>query len=623
MPEILRKAFKNKHVRQIVLILIDACIVMVSMYISLFMRFVDEPVPYQFAHAARVCLPIDIAITIAVFWLFKLYHSVWSFASLREVIKIFEATTVVTLIEIAYKTLTVMPMPRSVYFMNYGCMLLLVSASRMFIRIVKDYLNREKSEASATRTMIVGAGSAASLLLNEFVSYYGSSNEVICLIDDNKNKWGRYLQGIKIVGGRDKIIETAEKEKIDDIIVAMPGVPQDTVSDIIDICNKTDCRVRILPKIVSTLHGNIASRVRDISYEDFLARDPVEIDNSTIGESVRDKVILVTGGGGSIGSELCRQIASMEPKQLLILDIYENNAYTISMELKQKYPQLDVRVLISSVRDERRLECIFERCRPQIVFHAAAHKHVPLMEYSPNEAVKNNCGGTWKTAKFADKYGAEKFVLISTDKAVRPTSVMGATKRICEMIIQDWASRSKTKFVAVRFGNVLGSNGSVIPLFLSQIEAGGPVTVTHPDITRFFMTIPEAVSLVLQAEVYAKGGEIFVLDMGRRVRIYDLAESLIKMKGYRPNKDIKIEITGLRPGEKMYEEVLMDEEGMETTPNGKIFIGRPIDMDYNQFEERLEELTDMADRNVDDIKERVRELCPEYKITDNQDGRSL
>ena len=613
----MKNLLRSKRVRQGILVLIDLAIVAVCTWLSLAMRFSLNSIPPEYIALAFKSLPIDMVITVAVFWIFKLYHSVWSFASINEVIRIFEAVTVVILLEITYKTLALMTMPRSIYFMTYASMIVLVTMSRLSIRVIKHYYYGRREKTDSTRIMMIGAGSAGVVLLNEFSSDYNNNNKVVCIIDDNENKKDKYLHGIHIIGGRDKIINAAKTRNIDEIIIAIPSASPDEISDIVSICNKTDCRVKILPSITKTLRGNIAANLRDISYEDFLSRDPVKVNDEGIDEYISDRVILVTGGGGSIGSELCRQIAKRNPKQLIILDIYENNAYSIQMELNRHYPKLDVRTIISSVRDEARMECVFKKYRPEIVFHAAAHKHVPLMEYSPNEAIRNNCRGTLNTAKLADKYGVDKFVLISTDKAVRPTSIMGASKRICEMIIQDLARKSDTTFAAVRFGNVLGSNGSVIPLFLRQIEEGGPVTVTHRDITRFFMTIPEAVSLVMQAGAFAKGGEIFVLDMGKQVKIYDLAESLIKMKGYRPNEDIKIEITGLRPGEKLYEEVLMDEEGMEKTGNDMIFIGLPIDMNYMLFEHELKRLFDAAEANADNIKERTQKICDTYTITNN------
>ena len=435
--------------------------------------------------------------------------------------------------------------------------------------------------------------------------------------DDNKNKKGKYLRNVPIVGTRDDIPAAAQRYKIDEIIISIPSAGGKVIQDLLKICHETNAQVRILPAIAAGFTESLTDLVREVRYEDLLGRAPVQVNQEGIGQFIKGKTVLVTGGGGSIGSELCRQIVKYEPKTLLIFDIYENNAYDIQMELKRHYPELNIIALIGSVRDYDRMEAMFQDYHPQLIYHAAAHKHVPLMEVSPNEAVKNNCLGTLNTAKLADKYGAEKFTLISTDKAVRPTNIMGATKRICEMIIQSYAKQSEhTQYAAVRFGNVLGSNGSVIPLFLKQIEEGGPVTVTHREITRFFMTIPEAVSLVLQASLFAAGGEIFVLDMGKPVKIYDLAENLIRMKGYKPNQDIMIEIVGLRPGEKLYEEILMDEEGLTKTANEMIFVGHPIRMDEEAFFERLNELIRTAQTNGDDIKRLTAQLCTTYKYTE-------
>ena len=423
------------------------------------------------------------------------------------------------------------------------------------------------------------------------------------------------LRGVPIVGGRDKILEAVPHYGIDEIILAIPSAGVQVRKEILDICKETGCKLRIVPGMYQLVNGEVSvSKLKEVEIEDLLGREPIRINTEEVLGYVSGKTILVTGGGGSIGSELCRQIASHNPKQLIIVDIYENNAYQIQQELIRKYPDLNLLVLIASVRNTNRINSIFEQYRPNIVYHAAAHKHVPLMETSPNEAIKNNVMGTYKTAMAADKYGAEKFVLISTDKAVNPTNVMGASKRICEMVVQMMNQKSKTNFVAVRFGNVLGSNGSVIPLFKQQIAEGGPVTVTHPDLIRYFMTIPEAVSLVLQAGAYAKGGEIFVLDMGKPVKIVDLATNLIKLSGYKPGEDIEIKFTGLRPGEKMYEELLMDEEGLKKTDNKLIFIGKPIDFEASVFEMQLEKLIADAKKETADIRSEIKEIVPTYQL---------
>ena len=608
----------NKRFRQGILIIADLVIVAACNWLGLLMRFSSGNIPEKFLNASLHGLPFDMIIVVTVFWLFHLYHSVWTYMSTREILRIFEAVTIAVVISITFRTLMAWTLPRSVYCMVYFSMIVLVTMARLSVRIIRNLRKRFRSSGGNIRTMVIGAGSAGSLLLEEFLRSEDEHN-VVCIIDDNVNKKGKYLYGVPIVGGRELIEETAKEREIEEIIVAIPSLPGGSISELVQIASRTGARVKILPGIAHSLKGNIAGDVRDITYEDFLMRDAVEIDDAGIDRYISGKKILITGGGGSIGSELCRQIAMRGPRQLLILDIYENNAYSIEQELLRKYGKsLDIRTVIASVRDEARMEQVFREFRPDIVFHAAAHKHVPLMENSPCEAIKNNCHGTWTAAKLADKYGAEKFVLISTDKAVRPTSVMGASKRLCEMIIQDMARKSeKTAYAAVRFGNVLGSNGSVIPLFLKQIESGGPVTVTHREITRFFMTIPEAVSLVMQAGAYAKGGEIFILDMGKPVKIYDLAENLIRMKGLRPGEDIEIKIVGLRPGEKLYEEVLMDEEGMQKTDNELIFIGHPLEFDEEAFEGALSRLIKDAERNAEDIKERVAGLCTTYTITDN------
>ena len=437
----------------------------------------------------------------------------------------------------------------------------------------------------------------------------------MCFVDDDLNKKGKYLNGVPIAGSREDIPSLAREYRVDEIYVAIPSAPAKERKKIIEICRETDCRIKVLPGIYQLLNGEVSvAKLREVQIEDLLGRDPIRVNLDEIMGYVQDKVILVTGGGGSIGSELCRQIAGHKPRQLIVFDVYENNAYDLQQELERTFPDLNLTVLIGSVRNTHRIETVFETYRPDIVYHAAAHKHVPLMENSPNEAIKNNVFGTYKTARAAGRYGAKRFVLISTDKAVNPTNIMGASKRMCEMVVQMMDRRYKTEFVAVRFGNVLGSNGSVIPLFRKQIAEGGPVTVTHPDIIRYFMTIPEAVSLVLQAGAYAKGGEIFVLNMGEPVRILDLAKNLIRLSGYVPNEDIMIEFTGLRPGEKLYEEMLMDEEGMQDTPNKLIHIGKPIEFDEEEFQKQLDELYEIANQDSDHIKEAVQRIVPTYVI---------
>jgi FlaA1/EpsC-like NDP-sugar epimerase len=463
--------------------------------------------------------------------------------------------------------------------------------------------------------MVVGAGEAANVIIKEIVNSNFSTMVIRCIIDDDEGKWGRFIQGLKVAGGRDKIIECADTYDIDEIIVAMPSISRTELTEILDICKETNCKLRTLPGMYQLVSGEVSvSALRDVEIEDLLGREPVEVDLDSILGYVKGKKVLVTGGGGTIGSELCRQIAAKNPSHLIALDIYENGIYDVQQELLNTYPDLHLTVLIASVRNTNRIRQIFAEYRPEIVYHAAAHKHVPLMEESPNEAIKNNVFGTYKTAMAAATHGTERFVMISTDKAVNPTNIMGASKRVCEMIIQSFNKKYETEFVAVRFGNVLGSSGSVIPIFKKQIAEGGPVTVTHPDIIRYFMTIPEAVSLVLQAGAYAKGGEIFVLDMGKPVKILDLAKNLISLSGFRPDEDIKIEFTGLRPGEKLFEELLMEEEGMKETANRLIYIGKPIDLDEERFFAQLQEL-ELASKNESaEIRTMIRELVPSYNI---------
>ena len=465
--------------------------------------------------------------------------------------------------------------------------------------------------------MVIGAGAAGQMLVKELQTTSQLNGKVCCIIDDNPNKWGRVMEGVEIVGGRNDIVRMTQKYGVKRIIFAIPTCSMAQRTEILNICKETGCELKIMPSMYQHTDKVLTSDVmKQVDVEDLLGRESVKVDMEEINRFLADKVILVTGGGGSIGSELCRQIAKNNPRQLIIFDIYENNAYAIQMELKDKYPLLDLQVLIGSVRDSRRINQVFEKYKPEIVYHAAAHKHVPLMEDSPCETVKNNVIGTYKTAYAAMRHGCKRFVLISTDKAVNPTNIMGASKRMCEMVVQ-CRSDSVTSFSAVRFGNVLGSNGSVVPLFKKQIEEGGPVTVTHPDIIRYFMTIPEAVSLVLQAGYYAKGGEIFVLDMGEPVKIDTMARNLIRLSGYEPDVDIMVKYTGLRPGEKLYEELLMKDEGMQDTANKLIHIGKPIEMDDALFKQQLARLDEAYRVESTNMKERVAEIVPTYKIKAN------
>lgn len=600
--------------RAILIGVIDALIVVFSALFALGLRFNFDSIPQVFLIPTLYCLPVDVVIAVAVLKFFRLYNRVWTFASMEESMSIFKATVCIEAIYILYRVFFQISMPRSFYIFDAVLLFLLFLTLRFGRRIQKQMFPGKYNHKERKRTLLVGGGSAASILIQETQRTTQSPRNIVCIVDDNVNKKGKYLRNVPIVGTRNDIPNVVKKYGIDEIIIAIPSATSKAIKEILEICHETDAKVKILPAIASGFTESLSDLVREVRYEDLLGRAPVQVNQAGIGAFLEGKTVLVTGGGGSIGSELCRQIVKYHPAVLIIFDIYENNAYEIQMELERHYPEQTIVTLIGSVRDYDRMNRMFETYKPQIIYHAAAHKHVPLMEDSPNEAIKNNCLGTLNVAKLADIHRAENFTLISTDKAVRPTNVMGATKRICEMIIQSYAKKSEyTRYAAVRFGNVLGSNGSVIPLFLKQIEEGGPVTVTHKEITRFFMTIPEAVTLVLQASLFAKGGEIFVLDMGKPVKIYEMAENLIRMKGYKPNEDIMIEITGLRPGEKLYEELLMDEEGLTKTANEKIFVGHPIAMDEENFFEQLNGLIKTSMTNGDHIQMALEEVCTTYR----------
>jgi FlaA1/EpsC-like NDP-sugar epimerase len=602
------------------LVIVDIFLIALSGFLALYIRydFRFSNMEMRYVDYELLYLPVNLVVTLLVFVLFKLYRSVWRFASSTELLNVIGACTCSIGLQIIGMSLLRMRMPISYYLMKYVLLIVGVGMVRFAYRILRMLQERrlfggEKDQKK--NTMIVGGGEAGAMIIKEFQNSEYLNQRICCVIDDNASKQGKYLRGIKIMGGREDIVRLAKELQIEEIIVAMPSAPQSEVRDILNICKETGCEMKVLPGLYQMIKGEVSiSKLRRVEIEDLLGREPIRVQLDEIMGYVAGKVVLVTGGGGSIGSELCRQVAAHEPKQLIIFDIYENNAYDIQQELKNKFPALDLTVLIGSVRNTHRMNSIFEKYRPDIVYHAAAHKHVPLMEDSPNEAIKNNVFGTYKTALAADRYGVKRFVLISTDKAVNPTNIMGASKRICEMIIQMMNRHSKTEFVAVRFGNVLGSNGSVIPLFKKQIEKGGPVTVTHPDIIRYFMTIPEAVSLVLQAGALAKGGEIFVLDMGEPVKILDLAENLIRLSGYKPYEDIDIEFTGLRPGEKLYEELLMSEEGLQETANKLIHIGKPIEFDDDKFREQLDALKKAAEHDSASIRQLVKEIVPTYTI---------
>lgn len=607
--------------RVAILGLFDIIGIGMSYFFALLLRFdfLYSKIPVEYLKGYLRSMPWMILITVTVFYIFKLYHSIWRLISLAEFKKILEAYLVLIPIYLVMGFLTHLSMPLSYYFMGYLLSFCFTVGIRFSYRLLRSWVNRGKEmehakEGKEERVMIVGAGAAGQVLIKELHNSPKVRSRVCCAIDDNPYKKGKRLEGVPIVGNRYDIPEMAEKYGIDRIIFAIPAASGKNRKEILNICKGTDCHLQTVPAVYQLVNGEVkVSRLRDVEISDLLGREQIKVNNEEIFAAIQGKVILVTGGGGSIGSELCRQIAHAEPKQLIIFDIYENNAYEIQQELRRKYPELDLIVLIGSVRNRNRITSVMEKYRPHTVFHAAAHKHVPLMEDSPNEAIKNNVMGTYKTATAAAAAGVKKFVLISTDKAVNPTNIMGASKRLCEMVVQMMNRQCPgTDFVAVRFGNVLGSNGSVIPLFKKQIAEGGPVTVTDKNIIRYFMTIPEAVSLVLQASYYAKGGEIFVLDMGEPVRIDDMARNLIRLSGYTPDVDIMVEYTGLRPGEKLYEELLMDEEGLQNTENELIHIGKPIQMDDEWFKDKLKELDKASRQETDRMKEIVAEIVPTY-----------
>ena len=603
-------------VRRFFLFLTDTFLLNACVYLSLIMRFdvgIVSIEPQYISNYVENMLPYTI-MSLLIFWLFRLYHSLWQYASIAEVYRIAEACIIVEVVHFLSNKIAGNMLPRSCYFNAAIYLIIAICASRFMYRMIRTVLNKYRNIKTSNNVMIIGAGEATNVIMREIQnsSYLANSN-IACIIDDDRRKVGKYIRGVKVIGTRDKIKEAAKLYDIDEIIFAIPSASNEVKRDILNICKETDCTLKILPGVYQMVDGEInVNSIRNVDVLDLLGRDPIEVDIESIMGYVKDKVIMVTGGGGSIGSELCRQLVSHKPKQLIIFDIYENNAYDIQQELKINYPDANVVTLIGSIRKVSRLESVFAQYKPDIVYHAAAHKHVPLMEVSPDEAVKNNVVGTWNVARMADKYGVKKFVMISTDKAVNPTNVMGATKRICEMIVQTYNEISKTDFVAVRFGNVLGSNGSVIPLFKRQIEAGGPVTVTDPNIIRYFMTIPEAVSLVLQAGAYAKGGEIFILDMGEPVKIDDLAKNLIRLSGYTLGVNMEIKYTGLRPGEKLYEELLMKEEGLQETDNKLIHIGKPIEFDKENFFDNLEKLKEEAYSETGNIRESLKKVVDTY-----------
>ena len=619
---------KEKLVRVLCLVTADAVIVNLAAVVTLLIRFsIDGMTVWNSAFEWYLKLylgyaVINTVVTIVVFALFNLYNSLWEFAGYNELVRIGCASVASALVNfVLMMVIEDSRMPLSfpiVYSM-------LLAAGTGTLRLIYRALRRKRADRSTAekkRTMLIGGGQAGAMVLREFRYSAHSENKVVCVIDDDRSKWGNFIQGVKIVGGKESIVLAAEKYNVEEIILAIPSASRRQKLDILEICHATGCKLRTLPGLYQLANGEVSiQKIREVDIEDLLGRDIVKIDLNEVAGYIEDKVVLVTGGGGSIGSELCRQAATQKPKTLIIFDIYENNAYELQMELRRQHPELDLVVLIGSVRDKGRVDYVFDKYRPDIVCHAAAHKHVPLMEDSPLEAIKNNVFGTYNVAEAADRYGARRMILVSTDKAVNPTNVMGASKRICEMVVQMWNGRSKTEYVAVRFGNVLGSAGSVIPLFRRQIKEGGPVTVTDKNVIRYFMTIPEAVQLIFQAGAYAKGGEIFVLDMGEPVRIDDLARNMIRLSGLEPDLDIPIVYTGLRPGEKLYEELLLSGEGMQKTANDLIYIGGEAPFDEALLSEKLTELSELHEGEEMLLRTKISELVPTYHMTENDAKR--
>lgn len=602
------------------IVIADILAVIIAYGLALLLRFDMRysKIPKLYIEGYLYYIVLASVLLICCYVIAKLYRSVWSYAGINEILKTCVASIVACVLTGVVFSIAIMRMPISFYLIGWILVFGFTASIRMMYRLLRRMrikADNSKGNTERQNIMIIGAGAAGLVLLREYRNSYYLTDKVKIFIDDNAQKWNKYLDGVLIEGGRDKILESVEKYRINKIILAMPSADRKDIRDILEICKETDCQIQTVPGVYQLVNGEVnVSKLRNVEIEDLLGRDPIEVNLDEILGYIKGKTVLVTGGGGSIGSEICTQLAEHEVGHLIIFDIYENNAYDIQQKLRWNHPELNLTVLIGSVRNTHRINGVMKKYKPDVVFHAATHKHVPLMEDSPNEAIKNNVFGTYKTASAAGRNHVKKFVLISTDKAVNPTNIMGASKRMCEMIVQTLNHFYETDFVAVRFGNVLGSNGSVIPLFKKQIAAGGPVTVTHPDIIRYFMTIPEAVSLVLQAGAYAKGGEIFVLDMGEPVKIADLAKNLIRLSGYKLGEDIEIEYTGLRPGEKLYEELLMDEEGLQDTENKMIHIGKPIDMDEEKFMHQLIQLRDAANEDSDAIRAMVKEIVPTYQM---------
>lgn len=606
--------------KKMLIVIADILAVIIAYGLALLLRFDMKysKIPEQYIEGYLYYIVLASVLLVCCYVIAKLYRSVWSYAGINEILKTCVASIVACVLTGVVFSIAIMRMPISFYLIGWILVFGFTASIRMMYRLLRRMrikADNSKGNTERQNIMIIGAGAAGLVLLWEYRNSYYLTDKVKIFIDDNAQKWNKYLDGVLIEGGRDKILESVEKYRINKIILAMPSADRKDIRDILEICKETDCQIQTVPGVYQLVNGEVnVSKLRNVEIEDLLGRDPIEVNLDEILGYIKGKTVLVTGGGGSIGSEICTQLAEHEVGHLIIFDIYENNAYDIQQKLRWNHPELNLTVLIGSVRNTHRINSVMKKYKPDVVFHAAAHKHVPLMEDSPNEAIKNNVFGTYKTASAAGRNHVKKFVLISTDKAVNPTNIMGASKRMCEMIVQTLNHFYETDFVAVRFGNVLGSNGSVIPLFKKQIAAGGPVTVTHPDIIRYFMTIPEAVSLVLQAGAYAKGGEIFVLDMGEPVKIADLAKNLIRLSGYKLGEDIEIEYTGLRPGEKLYEELLMDEEGLQDTENKMIHIGKPIDMDEEKFMHQLIQLRDAANEDSDAIRAMVKEIVPTYQM---------
>jgi len=610
-----------KLIRQIFLVLADAVSLSAAAFLALWIRFefalkALKDVEIEYFKNVLTCLPVAIVVCFVIFLIAGLYNSLWEFAGEKEIFRLVSASFIASVFHFFIQHLFTRSVPRSFVVIEFILLASFVCITRFSYRFLRKLReNFRPASPDSIKTMLIGAGDAGAIILRELQRSSYSKNEIVCILDDDTSKIGKTMYGVHIVGNTSEIAKFAEKYDVKEIILAIPTLSAAKKRMILNDCSHTKCVLKTLPGIYQLVNGEVGiQKIRNVEIEDLLERESIKVNLDEIAFYVKDKTVIVTGGGGSIGSELCRQLANFAPKKLIIFDIYENNAYEIQQELRRNHPELDLEVLIGSVRDKDRVEAVFAEYKPEIVYHAAAHKHVPLMEDSPNESIKNNVFGTWNVAEIADKHGVEAFILISTDKAVNPTNIMGASKRLCEKVICDFAARSNTKFACVRFGNVLGSNGSVIHLFKNQIKLGGPVTVTHKNIIRYFMTIPEAVSLVLQAGAYANEGEIFVLDMGEPVKIDDLARNMIKLSGFEPDIEIPIVYTGLRPGEKLYEELLLSGEGLKKTPNELIFIGQLEEIDRDEFEDKLKELYAACNSNADNIKQLVKELVPEYTI---------